>query len=57
MMRLNEKNLKLVFKAKIQWYDLSTRLKIKLNFNFIFWIRFEVLLKANIKGYISRVSS
>jgi len=41
-------HLKVIFKAKIYWYDLSTRLMIQLKINFIFWIRFEVLFEAKI---------
>jgi len=35
---------------------LCTRFKDTIKFNFIYWIRFEVLFNANIKRYISRVN-
>jgi hypothetical protein len=43
-----QNNLKFLYKAEVKWYDLSTSVKIKLKVKFIFWIRFEVLFKANI---------
>jgi hypothetical protein len=39
------------------WFKQAQDLKIQLKFKIIFWIRFEVLFKANIERYISRVSS